>query len=100
MTIDGRVEGTIELRDNALTIGPDADIRANVTARAVTILGSVTGTVIASERIDIGETGSVEGDITCPRLAMADGSVLHGRVDTSSGQQHREGRAKLAAVGH
>jgi cytoskeletal protein CcmA (bactofilin family) len=100
MTIDGRVEGTIELRDHALTIGPDADIRANVIARAVTILGAVTGTITASERIDIGETGSVEGDITCPRLAMADGSVLHGRVDTSAGHEHREARAQLTAVSH
>jgi len=82
MTIDGRVEGTIEVRDHALTIGPDADIRADIVARVVTILGAVTGTVTARDKVDIRDTGSVEGNIVSPRLAIADGALLRGRVDT------------------
>jgi cytoskeletal protein CcmA (bactofilin family) len=84
MTIDGRVEGSIELRDHALTIGPDADIRADITAKIVTIFGAVTGKIIAREKVDIRETGSVEGDIISPRLAISDGALLRGRVDTET----------------
>ena len=84
MTIDGRVEGTIELRDHTLTIGPDADIQADIVAKTVTVHGTVTGTITASERVDIRETGSVDGTITARRLAMAEGAVLRGRVDTGS----------------
>ena len=84
LMIDGRVEGTIELRDYTLTVGPDAHIEADITAKTVTILGSVNGTITASETVDIRETGSVEGNITSRRLVMADGAMLRGRVDTGS----------------
>lgn len=97
MTIDGRVEGTIELRDHALTIGPDADIRAKVHARTVMVLGSITGTITAREKVDIRETGAVIGDIVSPRIAMADGAMLKGRVDTGTSAHATETR-KLTAV--
>ena len=82
MTIDGRVEGTIELRDHSLTLGPDAHIHAYIVAKVVTIHGSVAGTITASEAVYIHETGSVEGNITSTRLAMADGATVKGQVDT------------------
>jgi cytoskeletal protein CcmA (bactofilin family) len=91
MTIDGRVEGTIEVRDHRLTIGPDAHINADIVAKTVTVLGSVSGTITTSEAVHIRESGSVEGNITCPRLAMADGAVLRGRVEggsRSAAQEH------------
>lgn len=84
MTIDGRVEGSIEIRENTLTIGPDADIRADIVARAVTILGAVTGKITAGDKVEICEGGSVEGNILAPRLAMADGAWLKGRVNRES----------------
>ena len=83
MTIDGRVEGTITLRDHCLTIGPNAEIRANIVARAVTVRGAVTGSITAGDKVVVSETGSVEGDIVSPWLALADGAVLRGRVDTA-----------------
>jgi cytoskeletal protein CcmA (bactofilin family) len=82
MTIDGRVEGTIEVRDHDLTIGPDADIQANISARIVTVLGAVTGGITATTRVEIHETGAVNGDITSPRLVIADGAKFQGRADT------------------
>jgi cytoskeletal protein CcmA (bactofilin family) len=82
MTIDGRVEGSIELRDHSLTIGPDAHVRANIVAKTVTVLGAVIGTITARDTVELRETGSVDGDIISPRLAMADGAALQGRVDT------------------
>ncbi len=81
MTIDGRVEGTIEVRDHDLTIGPDADIQANISARVVTVLGSVTGTINATA-VDLATTAAVTGDINSPRLVIADGATFQGRADT------------------
>ena len=85
MMIDGRVEGSIQIRDHTLTVGPDADIRANILAGRVTVNGAVTGTITARDKVEIRETGSVEGDIFSPRLAIADGAMLRGRVDTEAG---------------
>ncbi len=82
MMIDGRVEGTIELRNHSLIVGADADIRANIIARSVTVRGTVIGTITASDGVYVCEAGSVEGDIISPRLAVAEGAVLRGRVDT------------------
>src|ERR1700730_4983831 len=98
MTIDGRVEGTIELRDHSLSIGPDAHIRATIIAKTVTVLGAVTGMITASDKVDVRETGSVEGNINSPRLAMADGAVLRGRVDTSAREAVASKRSPLSAV--
>jgi cytoskeletal protein CcmA (bactofilin family) len=99
MTIDGRVEGSIELRDHALTIGPDAHIHADIVARTVTVLGMVTGRITAHGTVEIRETGSVEGDITSPRLAMTDGAILRGRVDTGSRDSEQTDRQpRLTAV--
>src|SRR6266446_619414 len=86
MMIDGRLEGTVELRDYGLTIGPNAQIRADIVAKTIIVRGSVTGTITAGDKVVVSETGSVEGDIISPRLALADGAVLRGRVDTLTGQ--------------
>ena len=84
MSIDGRVEGTVDVRDHTLTIGPDAEIHANISAKIITIHGAVTGSVKASDKVDIRETGKVDGNITAPRIAIAEGADLHGRIDTMS----------------
>ena len=68
MTIDGRVEGTIEVRGHGLTIGPDADIRADIVAESLNVLGAVTGSITAKGKVDIAETGSVEGAILALRM--------------------------------
>jgi cytoskeletal protein CcmA (bactofilin family) len=82
MIIDGRVEGTIEVHDHALTVGPAAQIHADIAARSVTIRGSVKGTITAANLVEIRETGSVEGDIVAPHVSVAEGAVVHGRIDT------------------
>ena len=64
MSIDGRVEGTVDVRDHTLTIGPDAEIHANISAKTITIHGAVTGSIKASEKVDIRDTGKVDGNIT------------------------------------
>jgi cytoskeletal protein CcmA (bactofilin family) len=81
LTIEGHCEGRIELRDNVLTIGPNGKIRAEVFAKAVIVLGEVTGNVTASEKVDIRDNGSVDGDIISPRVAIAEGAHFRGSVD-------------------
>ena len=81
LTIEGNVEGRIELKENILTIGPNGKIRAEVFAKSVIVLGEVSGNVTASEKVDIRDNGSVDGDITSPRVAIAEGAHFRGSVD-------------------
>ncbi len=87
LTIDGRVEGTIEVGDHSLTIGPGAAVKADLIAKTVTISGAVTGNVTASEKVLLQPTGAVDGDITTPRLVMAEGAVIKGRVEARGARQ-------------
>jgi cytoskeletal protein CcmA (bactofilin family) len=89
LTIEGAVEGKIELRQNILTIGPNGKIKAQVFAKSVVILGEVTGNVTASEKVDIRDNGSVDGDIAAPRVAIAEGAHFRGSID-----MQRPGAAK------
>jgi len=81
LTIDGHVEGTIQLREHVLTIGPNGKIKAQVFAKAVIVLGEVIGNVTASDKVDIRDNGSVDGDIISPRVAIAEGAHFRGSVD-------------------
>ncbi|HTM26443.1 MAG TPA: polymer-forming cytoskeletal protein [Vicinamibacterales bacterium] len=81
LRIDGAVQGTIEVGRHGLVIGASAAIRANLSARSILISGAVTGNVAATERIDLQPTASVEGDVSAPRVAMADGAVVKGKVE-------------------
>ena len=89
LTIEGHVEGTIQLRDHVLTIGPNGRIKAQVFAKSVIVLGEVTGNVTASDKVDIRDNGSVDGDIIAPRVAIAEGAHFRGSVDMQrkGGQQ-------------
>ena len=80
LTIYGQMEGSINLPNHTLTIGPHADIRATIAAEAVVVMGAVTGDVTAGEKIEIQNTGSVIGDVVTPKLAIADGGSLEGKV--------------------
>ena len=84
LTIDGHVTGTLELTDYVLTIGATARVTTRICARIVTIRGSVTGSVTAREKVDIRETGSLDGDIIAPRIALVDGGYFCGSVKEQS----------------
>ncbi len=81
LTIEGQVEGKIELRQNVLTIGPNGRIKAEINAKAVIVQGEVIGNVTATEKVDIRDAGSVDGDLTAPRIAIADGAHFRGSID-------------------
>jgi cytoskeletal protein CcmA (bactofilin family) len=99
LTIDGKVEGTIELGDHGLTIGQGAEIKADLVAKTISISGAVTGNVTATDRVDLRPTGSVDGDIVAPRFAMADGAVIKGRVDANRKTTTKGTDDKTAAGG-
>ena len=81
LVIDGKVDGTIELPQHVLTVGPTGRVKAQLSAKAVVVLGKVNGRIQASELVRIGATGAVDGAISAPRLVVVDGARLQGRVD-------------------
>src|ERR1700692_1585642 len=91
LTIDGRVEGTIQLADNRLTIGPNADVAADLTAKDILVMGKVKGNVSATGRVELRSGCLLEGDVKAMRLAIEDNAVLRGKVDLT------QGAAKAAA---
>ena len=99
LAIEGQVEGKIELRQNVLTIGPNGKIKAQVFAKSVVILGEVTGNVTATEKVEIRDNGSVDGDIAAPRVAIAEGAHFRGSIDMQrSGAKPGESRAEQKPV--
>ncbi len=80
LTLYGQMEGRVTLLDHTLTVGPHADICAEIKASTVVIMGAVCGNVTASKKIEVGATGSVTGDIISPRIVIADGGQLLGKV--------------------
>jgi cytoskeletal protein CcmA (bactofilin family) len=85
LLLDGRVEGTVTLGENRLTIGPNAQIAADLSARDVLIMGHVQGNVVATGRVELRSGCNLEGDIKAMRLAIEDNAVFHGKVDLTQG---------------
>ena len=88
--IDGRVEGTIHLADNRVTIGRNGSVIANINAREVVIMGSVKGNIECTDRLDIRSEGSLVGDVVSQRISVEDGAVLKGSVEVRTAQQKNE----------
>lgn len=84
LTIDGQVEGTIEVGNHNLSIGVGAAVKADLKAKTISISGAVTGNVTATERVDLRPTASVDGDIETPSLLMNDGAVVRGKVSAGA----------------
>ena len=81
LLIDGKVEGSINLPGNRVTIGSNGQVAANVVAREVVILGKIRGNVSASDRVDIRAEGSLNGDVAAARISIEDGAFFKGGID-------------------
>jgi len=79
--IDGRVEGTISLPDNRVTVGRNGHVVANVSAKEVVIMGKVQGNVQCTDRLDLRSEGSLTGDVITHRISVEEGSILKGGVE-------------------
>ena len=85
LLLDGRVEGIVNLAENRLTIGPNANIAADLTAKDVLIQGHVKGNIVASGRVELRAGSHLEGDIRALRLAIEDNAGFRGKVDLTQG---------------
>jgi cytoskeletal protein CcmA (bactofilin family) len=83
--VDGRIEGTISLSESRLTIGPNAVLAADLTAKDVLVLGQVQGNVIATGRVELRAGCQLIGDVRALRLAIEDNAVFRGKVDLTQG---------------
>jgi cytoskeletal protein CcmA (bactofilin family) len=81
LIVDGRVEGTVNLSESRLTIGPTANVAADLTAKDILIMGQVQGNIVASGRVELRAGCQVEGDIHALRLAVEENAVFRGKVD-------------------
>ena len=79
--LDGNVEGSIDLRNHSLTVGPNGKVKANVSAKGVIIQGKLDGSVNASDRVELRQTAVVTGDVTTQRISIEEGAFLKGKVD-------------------
>jgi len=79
--IDGRVEGSINLSGNRVTIGRNGVVSANISAREIVVLGKVRGNLTASDRVDIRSDGSLTGDVVAARISIEDGAFFKGGID-------------------
>jgi len=100
LIVDGRVEGTISLSESRLTIGANANVAADLTAKDVLVLGQVQGNIVASGRVELRAGCAVAGDIRALRLSVEDNAVFRGKVDLTQGAaKGPEGAPVLQAGG-
>jgi cytoskeletal protein CcmA (bactofilin family) len=84
LTIEGRVEGLIELRDHTLWISSSGRVNAEIHAKSVIIAGEVIGNIFASEMVEIKSSGSMVGNMRCPRISIIEGAQFRGRINTET----------------
>ncbi|HZQ69870.1 MAG TPA: polymer-forming cytoskeletal protein [Terriglobales bacterium] len=85
--VDGKIEGTINLNDNRVTIGRNGSVTANISAREVVIMGKVQGNVTCGDRLDIRSEGSLTGDVVTQRISVEDGAILKGSIEVKAADQ-------------
>jgi cytoskeletal protein CcmA (bactofilin family) len=92
--IDGRVEGSINLSGNRVTVGRNGVVSANINAREIVVLGKVRGNLTASDRVDIRSDGSLTGDVIAARISIEDGAFFKGGIDIRKGGQPQQQQQK------
>lgn len=91
LIVDGHLEGTISLSEGRLTIGPTANVAADLTAKDVLIMGKLQGNIVATGRVELRAGSVVEGDVHALRLAVEDNAVFRGKVDLTQGSKTSDG---------
>jgi cytoskeletal protein CcmA (bactofilin family) len=96
--IDGKVEGSINLPGNRVTVGRNGQVTANISAREIVVLGKVKGNVNASDRVDIRSEGSLSGDVVAQRISIEDGAFFKGGIDIRKPGNEKSSDAKPNSV--
>lgn len=79
--LDGLVEGSIALKGNSLTVGPNGQVKASIDAKGVVVQGKLEGNIQASDRVELRKSANVTGDIATQRISIEEGAFLKGKVD-------------------
>jgi cytoskeletal protein CcmA (bactofilin family) len=95
--IDGPVEGKLNLGSSSVTVGPNGMVKADISAREVVVRGRIEGKIAGKERVQLWSTGHVSGEISTQRLAIEDGAVLRGKVETGRAVEKSEDRSAASA---
>src|SRR3954464_4392535 len=103
--LDGEVEGSIELRGNSLTIGPNGRVRANIHAKDVVVHGKVDGNIRGTDRVELKKSAVLNGDIATQRIVIEDGAFFKGAIDIqkaekSANEPKRETAAAATATAY
>jgi len=93
LLIHGRIEGTINLPDQEVTIGQSGRVNADIKARNVKVDGEVVGDIAGSEKVTISKSGNVRGNIVAPRVTLEDGAIFKGSIDMDPGESAGHGIA-------
>jgi cytoskeletal protein CcmA (bactofilin family) len=96
--IDGRVEGSINLSGNRVTVGRNGVVSANINAREIVVLGKVRGNLTASDRVDIRSDGSLTGDVVAARISIEDGAFFKGGIDIRKAGQKANGADEVKST--
>lgn len=81
LVVEGQINGKVILKDHQLTVGANGRLKAEVTAKAIEVVGEVVGNIVASDKVHVAATGSMQGDICAPRVVLADGARFKGSID-------------------
>ena len=93
--VDGKVEGSINLPGNRVTIGRNGQVAASIIAREIVVLGKVRGNVTASDRVDIRAEGALTGDVAAARISIEDGAFFKGGIDIRKPEANTNGNAPV-----
>lgn len=96
--LDGSIEGTIDLRDHSLIIGPNGKIKAGITARDLVVHGRIEGNVTASGRVELRKSCTLIGDVSTQRIVIEDGAFFKGAIDIKERSQPAEVRKPMAVA--
>ena len=97
--IDGEVQGTIRLSEGRVTVGPHGKISADVDAREIIVRGKVKGALHGRERVEVGRTGEIRGDIVTIRIAIEEGAQIHSKVEISRADDSQNNRPAAKSSG-
>ena len=86
LLIEGKVEGTIDLKSNVVSVGQSGRVSADINAKTVNIEGEVTGDITGNEKVVISKSGNVRGNIVAPRVTLEDGAIFKGSIDMDPGE--------------
>lgn len=92
--LDGEVEGSVDLKQHNLTVGPHGKIRANIRAREVVVHGKVDGNIVGDEKVELKKSAVLTGDISTQRIVIEDGAFFKGSIDLQKEGKNQPGDSR------